>query len=186
MARQAEKQLAKNNATKIAGMRKIAACINLAFILIRLVWQYGSTNKKTFALYFLTNIVAIGVQLQLERIGKPCFAPDGTLLSPGDDLSQAGVTEYLFDFIYLTWIVFALVAAVTDYAWTLYLLIPCYAVVKIWPYIRSVVSARTSANADGRMSSSATDPAASGQDTLSKRQQKLKTRQEKYSQIRAR
>ena len=205
MARQAEKQLATANAVKIQNMRKAAVAVNVLFVVVRLVWYYRTTTKKTWFMYVTTNIAATLVQLQLEKIGMPRFTGDGTLVSAGEDLAQQGLTEYLFDIIYMTWIVYTLVAVVTDYAWLLYFAIPVYAGVKAWPLIRGPLGnimnqARAqAAAANGGGSSGSRRSAGPGQstattagggggdeETLSKRQQKLKARQEKFSTVRVR
>lgn len=121
MARQAEKQLAKNNVTKIAFLRNSSLGVNAFFVLVRLIWCYRSTTKKTWFLYITTNLVASLIHFQLAAMGSPKFSADGSLKSAGEDLSQAGLTEYLTDIVYMTWIIYVLVAAVTDYAWLLYL-----------------------------------------------------------------
>lgn len=121
MARQAEKQLAKNNVAKITLLRNVAIGVNATFILIRLLWCYKSTTKKTWFMYIITNIVASMIHRQLSAMGSPKFDADGSLRSSGEDLGQAGLTEYLTDIVYMTWIVYILVALITDYAWLLYL-----------------------------------------------------------------
>lgn len=120
MARQAEKSLVKSNAAKIDFLRKAALGINALFILVRLVWCYNSTSRKTWFLYIMTNIVAGMIQVNLEKLGRPRYAADGSLKSAGEDLGQAGVTEYLTDIIYMTWIIYFCVALITDYAWLLF------------------------------------------------------------------
>lgn len=196
MARQAEKQLANTNAVKIQNMRKAAIAVNVLFILIRLVWYYGTTSKKTWFMYIVTNIAATLIQLQLENIGMPRFAEDGQLISAGEDLGQKGLTEYLFDIVYMTWIVYTLVAVITDYAWLMYLAIPVYATVKAWPLVRGMLGnvmdqarAQAAATQGGRQSDdnrASARAAGNEAEPLSKRQQKLQARQEKYSTVRMR
>ncbi|ORY81583.1 hypothetical protein BCR37DRAFT_380474 [Protomyces lactucae-debilis] len=178
MARQAEKQLAKDNTAKIALLRRGAVAVNVLFIVIRLIYCRASSTKKTYFLYLLTNLVAGTIQLQLERIGSPTFNSDGSLRSSGGDLGQAGVTEYLTDIVYMTWIVYLLVTFITDYAWLFYLAIPGYAVYKIWPAIQPRL-----AQARRQMEQ---QQAAGGQgqgegERLSRRQEKLKKKQEKFA-----
>lgn len=121
MARQAEKQLAKANRAKIIFLRNAAVGVNAVFVLIRLLWCYRSTSKKTWFLYVFTNIFACMIHNQLSLMGSPKYNADGTLKSSGEDLAQSGLTEYLTDIVYMTWIIYVLVALVTDYAWLLYL-----------------------------------------------------------------
>lgn len=121
MARQAEKQLAKNNVAKIALLRNLAIGVNAIFVLVRLVWCFRSTTKKTWFFYIITNIIACMIHTQLSTMGSPKYAADGSLKSSGEDLAQSGLTEYLTDIVYVTWIIYVLVALITDYAWLLYL-----------------------------------------------------------------
>lgn len=123
MARQAEKQLARTNLAKIALLRNLSIGVNTLFVLVRLVWCYRSTSKKTWFMYIITNIVASMVHSQLATMGSPKYAADGSLKSAGEDLGQAGLTEYLTDLVYVTWIIYALVALITDYAWLFYLVV---------------------------------------------------------------
>ncbi|CCG82865.1 Meiotically up-regulated gene 69 protein [Taphrina deformans PYCC 5710] len=112
MARQAEKQLAKSNVAKITLLRNLAIGVNAVFVLIRLIWCYKSTSKKTWFMYVATNIVASLVHSQLVTMGSPRYAADGSLKSSGEDLGQAGLTEYLTDLVYITWIIYILVKVV--------------------------------------------------------------------------
>lgn len=47
------------------------------------------------------------------------------MIDPGSDLAQQGMTEYMFDILYLTWGIQLLVAFTTTWAWWLYLLVCC-------------------------------------------------------------
>ena len=121
MARQAEKQLAKANVAKIALLRNAAIAVNVIFVLVRLVWCFKSTTKKTWFLYIITNIFACVIHNQLNLMGAPKYNADGSLKSAGEDLAQGGLIEYSTDIVYMTWIIYVLVALITDYAWLLYL-----------------------------------------------------------------
>lgn len=74
-------------------------------------------------MYFLSFATAGWLQYQLESVGTPKFDEKGAVLKSGDDLGQSGLTEYMFDVIYLTWGIQLLVAFTTTYAWWLYLLV---------------------------------------------------------------
>lgn len=74
-------------------------------------------------MYALTFALAAWLQLQLESVGRPKFDSKGALLSSGSDLGQAGLTEYMFDILYLTWGIQLLVACTTTWAWWLYLVV---------------------------------------------------------------
>lgn len=74
-------------------------------------------------MYTLSFILAGWLQLQLEYVGRPTFDDKGGVITSGSDLGQAGLTEYMFDVLYLTWGIQLLVAFFTTYAWWLYLLV---------------------------------------------------------------
>ena len=76
-------------------------------------------------MYFLTAGLAGWLQFQLESVGRPSFDDRGVLITAGSDLGQSGLTEYMFDILYLTWGIQLLVAFITTYAWWLYLLVRC-------------------------------------------------------------
>lgn len=121
MAQGATKRQIVENARKLQQLRIAAALVNLLFVLLRLVLRYASTSKKTFVLYVFSMVVAVMLQLQLEVMGRASYGKTGNLLSAGEDLLQSGTIEYICDILYLTWIIYILVAFVTDYAWILYL-----------------------------------------------------------------
>jgi hypothetical protein len=74
-------------------------------------------------MYLLSAGLAGWLQFQLESIGRPVFDDRGQVVRSGSDLGQAGLTEYMFDVLYLTWGIQVLVAFTTSYAWWLYLLV---------------------------------------------------------------
>lgn len=74
-------------------------------------------------MYFLSAGLAGWLQFQLESVGTPRFDEKGGVITSGSDLGQEGLTEYMFDVIYLTWGIQILVAFTTTYAWWLYLLV---------------------------------------------------------------
>jgi hypothetical protein len=83
-------------------------------------------------MYALTALLAGWLQFQLESVGQPKYDGKGTLISSGSDLAQAGFTEYMFDVLYLTWGIQALVALTTTYAWWLYLIVCLPAAIGWW------------------------------------------------------
>jgi SRP-independent targeting protein 2/TMEM208 len=74
-------------------------------------------------MYVLSATLAGWLQYQLEFVGRPTFDDRGGVIKTGDDLGQAGLTEYMFDILYLTWGIQLLVAFTTVYAWWLCLLV---------------------------------------------------------------
>ena len=74
-------------------------------------------------MYILSFSLAGYLQFQLESVGRPKFDERGAVVQTGSDLGQQGLTEYMFDVLYLTWGIQVLVALTTVYAWWLYLLV---------------------------------------------------------------
>ena len=76
-------------------------------------------------MYGLSAGLAVWLQLQLESIGRPAFDDRGGIIKSGSDLGQSGLTEYMFDILYLTWGIQILVAVTNvQFAWCLYLSVP--------------------------------------------------------------
>lgn len=60
------------------------------------------------------------IEYYLERLGRPSYIPTGDLRSPGEDMEAKGVTEYLWDIVYVTWGVLGLVGIAGEWAWWLW------------------------------------------------------------------
>lgn len=82
------------------------------FILYRLLFRHGSWKK-----YILLSAPALLLEYYLERLGRPKLHPNGELRSPGEDMAAAGVTEYCWDIVHVTWIVLVLVGIFGEWAW---------------------------------------------------------------------
>jgi hypothetical protein len=76
-------------------------------------------------MYLFSASLATWLQFQIEFVGRPKFDERGGVLDPGSDLAQLGMTEYMFDVLYLTWGIQLLVAFTTTWAWWLYSLVCC-------------------------------------------------------------
>jgi SRP-independent targeting protein 2/TMEM208 len=81
-------------------------------------------------MYFLSASLAGWLQFQLESVGRPTFDEKGGVIETGSDLGLGGLTEYLFDVLYVTWGIQLLVAFTTTYAWWLYLLVSSTSLVR--------------------------------------------------------
>jgi hypothetical protein len=125
--------LKKQAAANKAALRQLQIGSLLAhgiFLVFRLLLQRASITQGLLVVYALVTIGSVFLQWQLESMGRPKYDPaTRTLVRSGLDLHQTGVTEYMFDMIYITWFVL-LLSVVTDLAWFVYLVIPVYAVYK--------------------------------------------------------
>lgn len=80
----------------------------------------------------LLSIPSLAIEFYLDKAGRPRHNASGELVSPGEDLAAAGVTEYLWDIVYSTWIVLGLVGVLGEWAWWVGLVVPLYAAYLAW------------------------------------------------------
>lgn len=83
--------------------------------------------------WIIFSIPAAVVMVHLEKTCRPKFDARGGLIRPGEDLAQAGVMEYFKDIVYVTWICkFVTAVFASNWGFSLYVMIPLYAVVKAY------------------------------------------------------
>lgn len=80
----------------------------------------------------LLSLPALAIEFYLEKLGRPRSKANGELISPGEDMAAAGLTEYLWDIVHATWIVLVLVGAFGEWAWWVGLVVPLYAAYLAW------------------------------------------------------
>ncbi|KAK7206672.1 hypothetical protein BZA70DRAFT_288141 [Myxozyma melibiosi] len=124
MANASVKKRAVANAQALKSLHTYAGAINLVYLLSYFV-LHRPASLKPFVIF---SIPAWIIEYQLERIGRPKFNPaNGSLVSAGDDLHQAGLTEWLFDIVYVTLACDILAVIIgRSWVWFLYLVIPLY------------------------------------------------------------
>lgn len=142
MANASAKKQAASNTKKLQELHTIAVVINVLYLLAH--FGLGRPRNSSIKPYLFCSLPAFLLQYQLERMGRPKYAPvqpgstQRTLVNPGDDLGQAGLTEWFHDIIYLTWGCDILAPIFnTNKVWYLYLLIPLYASYKIYGLVFS-------------------------------------------------
>ncbi|ORY01165.1 DUF788-domain-containing protein [Basidiobolus meristosporus CBS 931.73] len=141
MANSSAKKIATENVKTLDNLRIGVLGVNAFYFLFRIVFYYSSFGFYHFLGYAITGGISVFLYLQLKAMGTPRYSPSGQLESSGEDLSAEGLTAYFFDIIYVTWFVH-IGSVFTDYFWFFYLLIPGYAVIKLWssvikPYLGS-------------------------------------------------
>ncbi|KAF9222031.1 DUF788-domain-containing protein [Gyrodon lividus] len=174
MAKGAAKRIAGQNEQTIRNLRLGMFVPTILSIMFRLLFRRNSLppSKGSLAIYGMTYLPALFLSRYLENMGTSRRDPTtGALLSSGEDLSQPGVTEWCFDILYVTWACQVGSGLFGEWFWYLYLVIPLYAVFKIWSYFVGPMLGRSSDNS----SSTGT----SEKETLSKRQEKLRKRSER-------
>jgi hypothetical protein len=133
MAGAAEKKQAQRNLETLSSVHKLSAIVNAITLLSLFLLGRPSSGKKW---YFIFSIPAFACQYIAEKIGRPRYNinADGykVLVRAGDDLQQAGLTEYMFDIIYLTLLIDILTVVFgTMKVWYLLLVVPAYACWKL-------------------------------------------------------
>ncbi|GBE79412.1 DUF788-domain-containing protein [Sparassis latifolia] len=177
MANASAKRVAQQNAGTIKNLRLGMLVVGALSFVLRLLLRRGSLSPARLSFWIYVGSMAPSVFLfsYLERIGSPRRDPTtGTLLSAGEDLGRPGIIEWCFDVIYVTWACQVGSGAFGQWIWWFYLIIPIYAVFKLWTSVISPLILGRS----GEPSSTDVDDAAA-QEASSKRQEKLRKRSER-------
>ncbi|KAI0439282.1 hypothetical protein F4803DRAFT_50439 [Xylaria telfairii] len=126
MAQKARKDRAKANAATLKNLHIGTLIVNTLFILFNLLFK-----RRSLLLYILYSIPSIICELVLESTGRPKYEPSTNVLkTAGEDLSAPGLTEYMFDVIWVTWASMVLVVLIGNWGWALWCVIPAYGAVK--------------------------------------------------------
>jgi len=125
MAQKAKKDRARANAAALSNLHTGAAVANGFFFL----WGYYF-KSRSLLLYILLSLPSFLCQFTLERTGRPTYDESSNLRSAGEDLGAAGLTEYLFDVIWVTWGTVVLVALFGNKFWLLWAVVPAYGAYK--------------------------------------------------------
>jgi hypothetical protein len=77
---------------------------NLLPLLIRILfrWQAFRQSKTAIILYCGSAALSQFLYRHLKKMGTPRRDSTGNVLSPGDDLNQPGMTEWIFDILYIS------------------------------------------------------------------------------------
>jgi len=127
MANKASKSLARSNTLSLRRTHLTTATLHALFILYRLIYLRGSLTK-----YILLSTPSLLTEYYLDKLGRPRYSAGGELSHPGEDMAAKGVTEYLWDIVYATWICLGLVGVLGEWAWWVGLVVPAYAVYLAW------------------------------------------------------
>lgn len=146
MAQKAKKDQAKANSLALRNLHLGSLLTNALFLL-----SHFFLRPRSLLLYGLFVLPSLLCQYALERSGRPRYKPgSGQLLSAGEDLAASGLTEYMFDLVWVTWACQLLVILVGDAGWFLWAAIPAYG---------AYLASRLFLFAKGSFSPSAPEPA---------------------------
>ena len=126
MAQKAKKDRAKANISTLNTLHIGTLTFNLLFLLFTLLLR-----RRSYLLYAFLSLPSFIAQFILERTGRPKFdLSTKALKSAGEDLAAPGLTEYMFDVIWVTWLCLVLVMLVGNWGWLVWSAIPAYGVWK--------------------------------------------------------
>ncbi|KAH9077403.1 hypothetical protein EDB83DRAFT_2504589 [Lactarius deliciosus] len=151
MANASAKRIASQNEAAIKNMLYGQLLCNLVPTIIRILLR-GQTLRDS----------------KKAKLGTPRRDSTGNLVSSGEDLNQPGMTEWMFDILYISWFAQVGTAILGEWLWWTYLVIPAFVIYKLWGLISPMVFGRSS-----------TLPEEEPVENLSKRQEKLKKRNER-------
>ncbi|PWW77460.1 hypothetical protein C7212DRAFT_351001 [Tuber magnatum] len=128
MANKAAKQLARANTATLNRTHLTTLALHTLFILYHLLYRSGSWSK-----YVILSLPSLVIEVYLERLGRPKYVSGGNggslvLVSAGEDMEAKGVTEYMWDIVYVTWGVLGLVGVAGEWGWWVWAIVPMYAV----------------------------------------------------------
>ena len=95
---------ASQNETAIKNMLYGHLLSNLLPLFIRILfrWPAFRWSKTAIIFYCISAALSQFLYQHLKRSGTPRRDSTGSLVSPGDDLNQPGMTEWTFDILYIS------------------------------------------------------------------------------------
>ncbi|KAM7195722.1 Protein of unknown function (DUF788) domain containing protein [Rhypophila sp. PSN 637] len=126
MAQKALKDRAKANISALNYLHWGSFAVNLFWLL-----NYITFDNRSIIAFIVLSIPSFICQYILETTGRPTIDEErGVIKSSGEDLSAPGLTEYMWDVVWVTWGVALLAVFFGDKAWTLWAVVPAYGLYK--------------------------------------------------------
>lgn len=126
MAQKARKDRAKANAAALNNLHVGALAVNALFLLAHFLLR-----SRSLLAWFLLSLPSFLCQFVLEKSGRPVYDPaTKALKSAGEDLAAQGLTEYMFDVVWVTWFADVLVILFGNWAWVVWTVVPAYGLYK--------------------------------------------------------
>lgn len=124
MAQKAKKDRAKSNAAALSTLHIGTLVTHALFLASHFLFR-----PRSLLTYGLLAAPSLGCEYILEVSGRPKFDPaTGSLKSSGEDLAAQGLTEYMFDVIWVTWASLIAVILFGNWGWLLWAVVPAYGV----------------------------------------------------------
>ncbi|KAH7113297.1 hypothetical protein B0J11DRAFT_553978 [Dendryphion nanum] len=132
MAQKALKQLAAANTSRLNLTLILTFVTHLIYILLRPLYYHSTYSRRSLILYLVLSAPQLLINFQFERLSRPTYSENGSPIRAGEDLDAPGLTEYMWDVSYWTYLCVILSAILGDLAWWFYLAIPIYSVYAAW------------------------------------------------------
>ena len=124
MAQKAKKDRARSNTTALNNLHIGTAIVNTIFVLF-----HSLLRSRSLLAYVLLSAPSFVCEYVLEVSGRPKYDPTTKALkTAGEDLAAEGLTEYMFDVIWVTWASIVAVMLFGNWGWLLWLSVPAYGV----------------------------------------------------------
>ncbi|KFG82083.1 DUF788 domain-containing protein [Metarhizium anisopliae] len=124
MAQKAKKDRAKSNSSALNTLHISSLTVNVLFLLSHFLFR--SRSLVAYGLFITPSIIC---EYVLEISGRPKYdAATGALKTAGEDLSNPGLTEYMFDVVWVTWASAIVVMLFGNWGWLLWTVVPAYGV----------------------------------------------------------
>ncbi|KAE8454183.1 hypothetical protein EG329_005108 [Mollisiaceae sp. DMI_Dod_QoI] len=126
MAQKAKKDRAKANIASLNNLHIGTLAVNVIFLLFNLLFK-----RRSLVAYLILSIPSVVAEYILETTGRPKYdANTKALKSSGEDLAAPGLTEYMFDIIWVTWLSLVCVILFGNWGWLVYSVVPIYGAYK--------------------------------------------------------
>ncbi|CZT40420.1 related to DUF788 domain protein [Rhynchosporium secalis] len=126
MAQKAKKDRAKANIASLNNLHIGTAAANGIFLLFNLF-----IKRRSLLAWTILSIPSVIAEFILETSGRPKYdAATKTLKSAGEDLAAPGLTEYMFDIVWVTWLSLISVITFGNWGWIVWGIVPAYGMYK--------------------------------------------------------
>lgn len=122
MAQKAKKDRAKSNTVALNNLHMGTLAVHVLFLAFHFLLR-----SRSLVAYGLFSTPALLCQYALESSGRPKYdSASGSLKTSGEDLNAEGLTEYMFDVIWVTWASLISVMLFGNWGWLLWAVVPAY------------------------------------------------------------
>ncbi|TIA75298.1 hypothetical protein E3P91_00518, partial [Wallemia ichthyophaga] len=154
---------------------RILQLANAAFILLHVISNHFLGRRHFSFTALALTLPGLVCSLVLARWGKPVFSENGQVVSSGEDLSgEGGLIEHMWDIVYVTWMCLTMTGFFGGIMWWMFIIVPGFAIFKAASFAMPFLMP-----AAGRMRDAISSQPNTAEPGESKRQQKLKQRQQK-------